>query len=354
MARNRFTLGEPAELDTTFDSVPQIRPPRLSARLALPRPAQPAAAVPSPLNTVAAQPAVAPTLGTGQIQPEPPPAEPPPAPPTAPATDPSLNFEGTTFQPSEPATSTTYAPNEFMLDELLGSLESFTGTAITPKWRELARTNPEELLRQVRGIVDYLKQAGPLGGNADTTFRQRMDDWFSNFQNALRQPSTATNPDAERERLRQQAFNQGRERLTQGLGFGAREDEEALLGLLAERGLLNSGIASRELANLQASRTKNYNDGIAALNQMLTLGELNYLDSASLAKLQAALQFGNEKALLELKAKLERENAADPLAQIIGSIVGAGIGFALSPGSPKGTPVSGPLALGQQRPIYTG
>lgn len=289
------------------------------------------------------------------VQPPPVPVPQPPATPTSPPPvgpqslptnyDPGqLNFEGSTYNPgiSPTATTTSYAPNEQAVSDALASLEKFSGLKIDPKWRDRLRADPKAFLSYLSNLVAGWQKTGNPGHNItpDTSFRQRLSDWLAGVSAAITQTSTGPNPDYQRMFLGQTAYNQGLERLKQENAYTSRDDEEQLLALLSSRGLLNSGIASRELARLQASRSRNFYNQAAELNQTLLRAELGYVTEKDLATIRAQLERGNQEYLMRLKDKLDRSGNPNAWAQILGAIVGTGAGFL------TGGPAGAALGLG--------
>jgi hypothetical protein len=251
-------------------------------------------------------------------------------------------------------TTTTAAPDTAAVDKLLNDLESFGNLKIDPNWRQMAATDPDGLIAKVQDELNQTYLQYPNGSQknmmvVDDKLRQRLNDWMAKFSAAVKQTSTSPNPDFQRQQTENQLFANAQGRLTQQLGYTGRSDEQNLMAMLASKGLLNSGLAQRELARLEMSRTSNYNDTLSNLSQAILAGDLTHLNQTDLAQLESALSTKNQEYLMRLQAQLEKDSQPSGWAQIAGAAVPALIGL-LSPKAPTQLQQS-PAIYGGQNPM---
>lgn len=261
--------------------------------------------------------------------------------PVALGQDPSqLNFEGSTFQPGISQTTPYNKPDVYSIDQLANQLQEFTGgmsgLRLPANWREMAVGDPDALLRQVGANIEAAKQ-GRLGDNrlhADTSMRNRLDDWFRKFSGAVKQGGANPNPDYQIGALGRQVFTGAIERLKMTGASDGRAQDEQLMALLASRGLSNSGIAARELGKLQRDREQNFYDAANRLNEMILTGEIGRLTQRDLATLEADLQKRNQEAYLKIQERMLKESQPNPWIQGLTTLGGVGLGAVLSPKAP--------------------
>jgi hypothetical protein len=254
-----------------------------------------------------------------------------------------LNFEGMTGQqllaggPDAQTTSTSYNPDIHQLSGMVQQLQDFTGIRLDADWRTQLSSDPEAFLRRVQAIALDPNAAKAMiesqGGHYDTTMRNRINAWYQQLTNAVRQLKTGANPEYQKLFLGQEAYNRGLERLKQSGAQGSREDEEALLSQLAEHGILDSGIAARELTKLRTNRLSNYYDAAANMNQQLLSGELGRLTQSDLQKQASDLNLRNQLAIPSTAAAIHQDNQPDFWSQLLGT--GLGVGASFLPSSPR-------------------
>jgi hypothetical protein len=267
-----------------------------------------------------------------------------------------LNFEGMTGQqllaggPDAQQTSTSYNPDIHQLSGMVQQLQDFTGIRLDADWRNQLSSDPEAFLRRVQSIALDPNAARAMiesqGGHYDETMRNRIAAWYQQLQGAVKQLKTGANPEYQKLFLGQEAYNRGLERLKQSGAVGSREDEEALLSQLAEHGILDSGIAARELTKLRTNRLSNYYDAASNMNQQLLSGELGRLTQADLQKQGSDLSLRNSLAILQRQQQYQKELQPDFWQQLLGT--GLGVGASFIPASKK-PPGSDLYAIDDQR-----
>jgi len=314
---NPINLGEPYSPDSDFDStvripikptkIPSFRAPAAPYALGQQPQAQPQVAI----GTPAAAP-----MPQAQPQPQPTPAPTPtPTPSAQPgAYDPSqLNFEGSVYTGASPTTNEQVLRRPSAGD--LAAIQKFmddNDIKINKDWRAELNADPAAFVKkhwQVSGLGGYT-------------------------QNLLQGQGQVTNPEGQAQYLGQQVYNSAIERLKQASAVDSRDQDEQVLAMLASRGLLNSGIASRELARLQQARMQNLYEVSNRLNEMLLTNELGRLTQRDLETLQADLQKRNNEAYLRLQSQLMESSQPSGLAQIAGTAIGTALPFLLSPKAP--------------------
>ena len=252
--------------------------------------------------------------------------------PTLPTTwDPSqLTWEGQTYTGAPVVSTQTGYTQNFdikQVSDLVDELERFTGIRLDEDWRKKAAADPEKFLQSVQAEIFDTDKWKVRAGNLDTKMRNRLNDWLSRLKGSMQATGPVTNEEAKINYLGQSAYNQALERLKYAGAEGSRADEEQAMAALAARGLLNSGIASRELANLRNMRSRSFYDASAALNELLMKGEMGRLTERDIAKLQADLQKRNQEALANIQGEwgLKQAEASqpDPWAQIVGTGIGS-------------------------------
>jgi hypothetical protein len=124
----------------------------------------------------------------------------------------------------------------------------------------------------------------------------------------------------------QLTYNSALQRLRQSGLQGARQDEEGLLSMLAERGLLNSGIAARALSQIREARAQNYREGAQRLNEILTSSAADQAKREAILRLTSQLELANQSTLMMLKADLEQKiNAELHKNDFLNTIVSGGV-----------------------------
>lgn len=322
-----ISIGEePYAADSDFDSTVRIpTAPRQAGRIAAP------SITATPTATVQA-PQPAPIAPQPQAQP-PQPIAPPSV--TAPPTgyDPTqLNYEGTTFdERPEQGPVSKRGPNDFSPEELAYLKANL-------------KLNTDQMynLLEAYQAGDYRIIDSNLYGTEDSPeWRKTQQALFASLEKLGTPLTKRGETDYQVHYLQRQVFNQALDRLKQAGAAGAREQDEELMAMLASRGLLDSGIAAREISRLQETRNRNLYEAANQLNQMILSGEITRLTARDLATLEADLQKRNQEALLRLQQRFAEQNQPNAIAQTIGTVVGTAIPFLGSKAPDRGAQLYG-------------
>jgi hypothetical protein len=335
-ARGRSTPQPNPLMGSPVQPAPGMAPARaasaapIASAMGPPPPTQPQQPQPPSTFDPQAQPP-APDPQRPYIEPLPPPGpneqfqpgyQPDPLPGTSGPYDPSrLNYEGQTYQgpPVQGTGSVTNAPTEDQLRQIQEFMDS-TGIKLNKDWRKKLAADPAGFIAELRATKAVPSNNLP-----------RMADFL---QKLLSGTQTTTDPKAASQYYDQANYNQALTRLRQAGVQGAREDEESVLGELQSRGLLNSGIAARELARMREGRSQNFRQAAARLNEILFSNASDQAKREAITRLQAELELGNQETLMRLKYSLQEDYEAGQnrndfmsfLTRIAGGAIGAAVG----------------------------
>ncbi len=269
-------------------------------------------------------------------------------PPTQPPTQPPAPFQPPASQPGTPPATTP------------GGIPPTLTESYLPKYSQLSAADQESLRHIVEDILG--KQYGYSLGNwrvkieEDPTYLKHLEGLLGPSAGGMitsildKYTKTTPNPTYQSNQLDNQVFGSAVDRLAQQSSYGGRQSEEELLGELANRGLLNSGVAARELANFRAQKYQLFSEASSRLNEILFSNASEDIRQQAMARLQSELSLANQSALLRLKASLEqqaydRQHQNDFLS-FAGDLLGTGLGIAFPPAGAAYAGLKGVGALG--------
>lgn len=309
---------------------------------------------PPPIPSPADAGLAAPTPGTGIASPPKPYTQPIPQPVQPPAT-PAPVATPTPAPVTTPAPTGPVTGNEQLrpitnddLAQIQGYMDTH-GIKITRDWRQELAMDPVAFAQKywnLQGLGGYVHNTLAIKGTDRTT--GPINDILSQQKNLLDQATS---------------------RLTESSAFGSRGDEQALLAQLSSMGLLDSGMAAKEVEKFREFRQQGLSQAIQALNEQFLAGGINTASSAYLDRLLADLNLRNQTYLQNQQEQILKNRQGSPFVDIAGQLIGATLPYLLSakaPGTatpnlgtpslnfppPGGIPVPGPTTPGQAQPYY--
>lgn len=357
-------LPESGFNDDSFDGGMRVEPARQQARsplehsalglnpatglspqpMALPQPATPQ--VPAPQSAMP-QPVPAPRPQQPLLDQTPPPAQPnqPPTPgPFTPQTPTVPTPAATSFKPSwTPEDKVAY---NTLLSELQGFAAGGLGNfGVQIQGIDTSRLTPEQVYNK---LFETLKSPTSWSRPPDTTMRTRIDEWLGKAKSAL-SGAGAPAGQSDADKARQNQFDASLQRLEQVTGYGGREAEEELLSGLSSRGLLDSGIAARELGRFRQEKFARLSDAASRINEILYSNASEDIRRESLLRLGAQLQFENESALTKLRSQLAQQyqdnQHRNDFMGFLGDVVGTAAPL-LIPGAGPALGIAGAVSRG--------
>lgn len=284
----------------------------------------------SAISSVTPKPAAAAPAPTTPM----PTATPPPTTQPPPTSQPPAAFQPPPAPTSTPAAPTykteLSADDQLALRGLMTDIGKWADPAIVSIVQATAMDpvlsrNPQQLYDKLKVILGGAQ--GP-NGPPDTKMRQRLQDWLTRVGGVLQGPPGQT-PDQFKQ-AQQAQFDTALQRLEQVTGYGGRQAEEELLSGLAQRGLLDSGIAARELTRFRAEKFQRLSDAASRLNEILYSNASEEIRQEAILRLQSQLSLENQTALMQLQARLQQQAQDRAHQNDFLSFLGGGVGTALS------------------------
>jgi hypothetical protein len=172
-----------------------------------------------------------------------------------------------------------------MLESIVADADKRYGYKLPADWRTQAEQDPTQFFGHLNSI---------LGPNYPGM------SMFTGSKGVVNQDNLGLFND-------QLAFNEALKRATQESASGGRDAEEALMGELSSRGLLNSGAAARELGNFREARFQAFEKSATDLNAILYSNASSQAKAEALAAYQSQLSLFNQQYLLNLQYKLQQQ-----------------------------------------------